>query len=198
MTSSRERGSVFCDTGSARVMCKSLKRIEIEPLNLVATIIFFLAIAHTFLAPMFSALARRLEEKARLNWMSRISDDEGVGEEPASFWAIFFHYMGEIEAVFGVWAVPLMVSVAYVHGWADAEHFLEKTVHFNEAVFVVVVMAIASTQPVISLAEKILAFIAERFGASPAVWWCVILTVGPILGSVITEPAAMTICAIML
>jgi len=171
-------------------------RIAIEPLNLFATLIFFLAIIHTFLAPMFSAIAKRLEERAHLRWLSRVSDDGE--EESASFWAILFHYLGEIEAVFGVWAIPLMVSVAYQRSWADAEHFLEKTVHFNEAVFVVVVMAIASTQPVVFLAERILAFIAARFGSSPTVWWCVILIVGPILGSVITEPAAMTICAIML
>jgi len=171
-------------------------RIAIEPLNFFATAIFLVAIVHTFLAPMFSALGQRLEEQAHLQRLSRASDDTSGGA--ASFWAILFHYLGEIEAVFGIWAIPLMLSVAYMRGWADAEHFLEKTVHFDEAVFVVVVMAIASTQPVIFLAERILAFIAARFGSSPTAWWCVILIVGPILGSVITEPAAMTISAIML
>ena len=29
-------------------------------------------------------------------------------------------------------------------------------------------------------------------------WWLAILTIGPLLGSFITEPAAMTICALLL
>ena len=33
---------------------------------------------------------------------------------------------------------------------------------------------------------------------TPAAWWLTILTIGPLLGSFITEPAAMTICALLL
>jgi hypothetical protein len=33
---------------------------------------------------------------------------------------------------------------------------------------------------------------------TPAAWWLAILTLGPMLGSFITEPAAMTICALLL
>ena len=35
-------------------------------------------------------------------------------------------------------------------------------------------------------------------GATPAAWWVTILTIGPVLGSLITEPAAMTISALLL
>jgi len=35
-------------------------------------------------------------------------------------------------------------------------------------------------------------------GNSPAAWWVSILVLGPILGSLITEPAAMTISALLL
>ena len=35
-------------------------------------------------------------------------------------------------------------------------------------------------------------------GGTPAAWWVTILIIGPLLGSFITEPAAMTICALLL
>ena len=37
-----------------------------------------------------------------------------------------------------------------------------------------------------------------RAAATPAAWWVTILIIGPLLGSFITEPAAMTICALLL
>ena len=39
---------------------------------------------------------------------------------------------------------------------------------------------------------------ASLGGGTPAAWWLTILTIGPLLGSFITEPAAMTICALLL
>ena len=48
------------------------------------------------------------------------------------------------------------------------------------------------------LAEQGLRLLARLGGESPTAWWIVLLTVGPILGSFITEPAAMTICAMLL
>lgn len=175
-----------------------LHRIQVEPLNLFATSIFFLAILHTFLAPMFLRIARRLEERKHLVWLEKNALGHEDKEEPVSFIAVTLHYLGEIEAVFGVWAVPLIGVVTLCKGWPQAEYFLEETVHFSEAVFVVVVMAIAGTQPILFLAEKILAFVAQRVGGSPIAWWLTIIIVGPLLGSFITEPAAMTICAILL
>jgi hypothetical protein len=59
-------------------------------------------------------------------------------------------------------------------------------------------MALASTRPVIGFAESALRRVAAGGGATPAAWWVTILTVGPVLGSFITEPAAMTICALLL
>ena len=64
--------------------------------------------------------------------------------------------------------------------------------------FVVVIMALASTRPVVGFAEAALRRVAALGGGTPAAWWLTILTVGPLLGSFITEPAAMTICALLL
>lgn len=186
------------DDGHLSSLLEVLKhRIQVEPLNLLATTFFFIAIIHTFFAPMLLRWARRVEEARHLRWLAE-RDPLSQRDEPASFLAVTLHYLGEIEAVFGVWAIPLMISVAITRSPAEATYFLEKTVHFNEAVFVVVVMAIASTQPVLYLAERALSFVARALGGSPLAWWFTLVAVGPVLGSLITEPAAMTICAILL
>ena len=62
----------------------------------------------------------------------------------------------------------------------------------------VVIMALASTRPIIELAEAMLRKAANIGGGTPAAWWLTILTIAPLLGSLITEPAAMTIAALLL
>ena len=64
--------------------------------------------------------------------------------------------------------------------------------------FVVVIMAIAATRPVVAFAQAALMRVAALGNRTPAAWWLTILTFGPVLGSFITEPAAMTICALLL
>ena len=70
--------------------------------------------------------------------------------------------------------------------------------NYTEALFVVVIMALASTRPIIGLAERSLHAVARLGGATPAAWWVAILTIAPLMGSFITEPAAMTIAAVLL
>jgi hypothetical protein len=82
--------------------------------------------------------------------------------------------------------------------WEGAIGYLNTQVHFEEAVFVVVIMTIAASRPVLALAEKLLQAVARLGGSTPAAWWFTLLTVTPILGSFITEPAAMTIAAMLL
>jgi hypothetical protein len=64
--------------------------------------------------------------------------------------------------------------------------------------FVVVIMTLASTRPILKLSEVSMAQIATRFVGTLTAWWVTILTVGPLLSSLNTEPAAMTICALLL
>ena len=56
-------------------------------------------------------------------------------------------------------------------------------------------MAIAASRPVVQAAVSLLGFIARNTTMG---WWLALLTLGPFLGSFITEPAAMTICALLL
>jgi hypothetical protein len=64
--------------------------------------------------------------------------------------------------------------------------------------FVVIIMSLAATRPVMQLAKQILGKFASIGKSSPGAWWLSILTLAPILGSFITEPAAMTIAAMLL
>lgn len=177
-------------------------RIAVEPFNLVATIIFLLAILHTFLATKFMHLAHvwRDEHAAKVRARGRTEESAALAgaKEPVSFKAEIMHFLGEVEAIFGIWVVPLLVAMTIHKGWPAAENYVSHGVVFTEPMFVVVIMCIASTRPVLRFAEQGLRMFANLGGGRPAAWWLAILTIGPLLGSFITEPAAMTICALLL
>jgi hypothetical protein len=92
----------------------------------------------------------------------------------------------------------LGVAIMFWHGFDTVIDYFNRTVNYTEPIFVVVIMALASTRPVVALAESGLRRVAALGGSTPAAWWLTILTIGPVLGSFITEPAAMTICALLL
>ena len=173
-------------------------RAAAEPFNVIATLIFFLAILHTFLAKKFMTLAHkwRDEHKEKIRKRGRLPRD-GQKEE-VSFKAEMMHFLGEVEAIFGIWVVPLLIAITVFRGWQSAEQYISRSVNFTEPMFVVVIMTIASTRPVLSAAEWFMSMLAGLGGRNAASWWLSILTVGPLLGSFITEPAAMTICALLL
>ena len=100
--------------------------------------------------------------------------------------------------IFGLWGIPLVLAIVVSRGWATVTHYLNDTVDYTEPMFVVVIMALASTRPIVELAEGALRRLANLGGGTPAAWWITILTAGPLLGSFITEPAAMTIAALLL
>jgi hypothetical protein len=115
-----------------------------------------------------------------------------------SFLGQVLHFFGEVEAVFGLWAVVLAATVMWFKGLDTAIHYVADTVNYTEPMFVVVIMALASTRPVVRLAEQAMRALASLGGGRPVAWWLSILTVAPLLGSLITEPAAMTIAALLL
>jgi hypothetical protein len=103
-----------------------------------------------------------------------------------------------VEAIFGIWVIPLVVAIVWSKGWNRAKEYINDGVNFTEPMFVVVVMAIAGSRPILKFAERILSAFAAVGKRTPAAWWLSILTFGPVLGSFITEPAAMTISALLL
>ncbi len=201
----------YNDAASASVPEILLGRIEADPFNLVATIIFLLAICHTFLTAKFrrwahlaeerhaAKLARRAAANAAAPRVRRITDHNRDGRpDEVSFKGQVLHFFGEVEAVFGIWVIPLAGAIIAFHGWPSVIDYIGHKVNFTEPMFVVVIMAIAGTRPVLRCAEACLRALARIGGGGADAWWLAILIVAPVLGSFITEPAAMTIAALLL
>lgn len=175
-------------------------RAAAEPFNVAASLIFLLAILHTFAAASFTKLSHRYEHDHAIKLKKRGVRDslhpEGVHE--VSFKATLFHFLGEVEAVFGLWVLGLAAAAVYYHSWADFVLYVGKDRVFTEPIFVVVIMAIAASRPVLRFAEAMMSKAAAFGKGTPSAWWLSVLIISPILGSFITEPAAMTIGALLL
>lgn len=144
-------------------------------IDLVAAALFVLAVLHTFSTSFFEHLAHRQPRHA------------GV-----------WHLLGEVEAVFGFWALILVLYICFQGGTHAAVSYVESR-NFTEPMFVFVIMIMAATRPVLSLAQRGVGMLSRALPLAPALsdYW-VLLAVVPLLGSVITEPAAMTMGALML
>ncbi|MDR1458001.1 MAG: putative Na+/H+ antiporter [Puniceicoccales bacterium] len=151
-----------------------------DSFNIIASSIFLGAIIHTFFTPKFTKYARGFEATGN------------------HFTARVFEICGEVELVFFLWLLPLATVICLTKGWQEVVVYFGSKVDYTEAVFVIAIMSIAGTKPVIELAKSILGKIAHRGGNSPLAWWLSILILAPLFGSFITEPAAMTIAAILL
>jgi Putative Na+/H+ antiporter len=159
--------------------------------QLASLIIFGLAIIHTFFANVFISLS----EKVAAKHAERIKDVPGANS--VSFKAEILYFFGEVEIIFGIWVVPLIITGICFYNWKTMLHYFE-TRDYTEPLFVVVIMSVAATRPILKLAEDGLRFVAKLMGGSVSAWWISILIIGPILGSFITEAGAMTICALLL
>jgi hypothetical protein len=183
----------YGDAGAGSVWNILQNRVAQEPFNLVATLIFFLAIAHTFMTAKFMAISHRWEhehqKKIERGEAARDSVDHG---------ARLFHFLGEVEAVFGIWAVALVIAIVGFYDWHTVVDYVGHKVNFTEPAFVVVIMTLAATRPILRLSEGLIKKIAVLLGGTLTARWLTTLVVGPILGSFITEPAAMTISALVL
>lgn len=147
-------------------------------IELAATIIFALAVLHTFVVSKFAEMAHHYPEGS-------------IGEN-------VFHFLAEVEAVFGIWAVVFIGVKIAVEGLHSPVEYLE-SLNFTEPGFVFVIMAMAGTRPVIKLAEKIIVAISKVIPLPRKMaFFFTTLVMGPLLGSFITEPAAMTVTAIIL
>lgn len=143
--------------------------------EIAAATIFAIALLHTFSTRYFQHLAH-------------------VHPVHAGLW----HLLGEVEVVFGFWAIVLLVFLVAQTGTGDALHYLE-TRNFTEPAFVFVIMVIAASRPIIDLAGAMLHLLCRMLPFErPLAYYVTVLSIGPLLGSFVTEPAAMTLSALLL
>ncbi|WP_066160891.1 putative Na+/H+ antiporter [Aliarcobacter skirrowii] len=144
-------------------------------LQIIAAVIFAIAIIHIFSVKYFENLANRSEKHSGL-----------------------FHLLGEIEVVFGIWAMILVIFMFVLLGKAETMDYVNNR-NFVEPMFVFVIMVIAATRPILHTViavVKRLSNILPRKGATG--FYFVVMCIVPLLGSFITEPAAMTLAALIL
>jgi hypothetical protein len=144
-------------------------------MQLISAALFAIALLHTFVAKYFEVLAHQVPRHAGL-----------------------LHLLGEVEVVFGFWAFVLIVIMALVSGRDEAVKYAESR-QYTEPLFVFVVMVVAASRPILEFMKNLLAGIARLVPIPTpiALAWLGMAAV-PLLGSFITEPAAMTLAALML
>jgi hypothetical protein len=94
--------SSYNDADIKSIFSILLNRINLEPFNLVATIIFFCAVIHTFLTNKFIAVAHKWE----MEFQKKI-DRKEVPRHSIHHGAKLFHFFGDVEIVFGLWVIVL-------------------------------------------------------------------------------------------
>jgi uncharacterized membrane protein len=165
----------MCD-GRAASHRSFVVSIPTDPLlQWIAAAVFALALIHSFSTRFFEHLAHTHPRHAGL-----------------------WHLLGEVEVVFGLWACLLMVVFFALIGQDRALDYLESR-NFTEPLFVFAVMVIAGTRPILSLARSLVLRITRLWPQQPMLTlYVVVLSLVPLLGSLITEPAAMTLGALLL
>lgn len=144
-------------------------------MEMVATILFATAIIHTFSVPVFARLANK-------------------GGPHAGLW----HMLSEVEAVFGVWAFVLIVFISVFIGLDQAVEYMD-TRNFTEPAFVFAIMVVAASRPILEMVSKLVKVIANILPIrNEYAMFFVTMSVVPLFGSLITEPAAMTLAALLL
>src|SRR5690606_5484198 len=109
-----------------------------------------------------------------------------------------WHLLGEVEVVFGFWAMLLVVAFALLEGVPDATAYVDSR-NYTEPMFVFAIMVIAGTRPILWAATHLVDGLARLLHCRTGLECCFsVLALVPLLGSFITEPAAMTLVAMML
>jgi hypothetical protein len=136
---------------------------------------FAVAILHTFATKIFERLAHTQPTHAGL-----------------------WHLLGEVEVVFGFWALVLMVTMVAVDGSVPATEYIDSR-NFTEPLFVFAIMVVAATRPILRAALGTLTLVSRAIPLPGSLsFYITVLILGPLLGSFITEPAAMTLGALIL
>lgn len=143
--------------------------------QIVAAALFALALIHTFSTKYFEHLAHTRPAHA------------GV-----------WHLLAEVEIVFGVWAMAFMVAMGLAVGFEPAIRYLDSR-NFTEPLFVFAIMVVAASKPILQVASAAVQALVRLIPLHRNLaFFFVALAVIPLMGSFITEPAAMTLAALLL
>ena len=149
-----------------------------DTIQILGTTLFALAVLHTFSIKVFQRLALKFPE--------------GSVQEN------LFHLLGEVEIVFGLWAGLLVAGIALLSSGQEAIQYVEGA-NFTEPVFVFAIMSVAATRPMLDFASGLIGRVARLLPLpGDGGFYFAALVTGPLLGSFITEPAAMTVTALIL
>jgi hypothetical protein len=148
----------------------------------LGTFFFFIALLHTLSVSYFGKLAHKFPE--------------------GSAQGALLHLLAEVEVVFGFWAFIFLGCWSFIEGLKPVVSYQE-SLNMTEPLFIFCVMVVASTRPVVSIARQLILLISNFVNKivkvdKTLVQFFTLLTVGPLLGSLITEPAAITITALLL
>jgi hypothetical protein len=144
-------------------------------IQIIGATLFGVAVLHTFSTKFFEGLANRHPRHAGI-----------------------WHLLGEVEIVFGFWAMVLVLFMFAISGRDDATAYLESR-NYTEPMFVFVIMVIAGTRPILQASGALVRLIARWMPLPRGMaMYFLVLAFVPLLGSFITEPAAMTLAALML
>lgn len=144
-------------------------------IEIIGASLFAIAVLHTFSTKYFERLAHAQPNHAGL-----------------------WHLLGEVEAVFGFWAMVLVIFMMFVVGSSEAVAYLDSR-NFTEPLFVFAIMVVAASKPILTLAGMIVRGLARAIPMDNQIsYYFVLLFLVPLLGSFITEPAAMTLAALLL
>ncbi len=142
---------------------------------MIAAVIFALAIIHIFSTKFFEKLAHKSPNHSGL-----------------------YHLLGEIEVVFGVWALVLILIMFAMVGKQETVNYVESR-NFTEPMFVFVIMVIAATRPILQAVMMAVRKLSGMIKLKGAIgFYFVVMALVPLTGSLITEPAAMTLAALIL
>ena len=143
-------------------------------IQVIGAALFAVAILHTFSTRFFEQLAHSQPKHA------------GV-----------WHLLGEVEVVFGFWALVLIIAMFLIDGASSGIQYIDSR-NFTEPMFVFAIMVIAATRPILQTA---MVGIHKMAGLIPLPgsmgFYFIVLSIVPLLGSFITEPAAMTLAALI-
>jgi hypothetical protein len=144
-------------------------------IQLIASVIFAIAILHTFSVKFFKRLAHKYPRHEKI-----------------------FDMLGEVEIVFGFWAITLILIFFLLSGKIETLNYLNNQ-SYVEPLFVFVIMIVAASKPILDFSLTCVKQISKLLPINKSLsLFFVTMTFVPLLGSFITEPAAMTLAALIL